>query len=75
MCFGQDTPDSTQKVVAIRIIGKKLSALNPSDDNVMERHGSIYSGFSWHIFHMSRALNPVNCKYVGRPQSPLFGIF
>jgi hypothetical protein len=43
----------------------------------MERHGSIYSGFSWHIFHMSRALNPVNCKYVGRPQmsSLSYGVY
>ena len=46
--FGDDSSDPIQKVISICIIEKDLSPLDSSNDDVMERSRSIYSGFSWH---------------------------
>jgi len=60
ICFGNDTPNSIQKAIAISIIDKELPPLDYSNDDVMERSGSIYSGFSWHDVHIALLLNTVN---------------
>ena len=46
--LGDDSADPIQKVIAICIIEKDLTPFDSTNDDVMERSGSIYSGFSWH---------------------------
>jgi len=51
--FRNDTSHSFQKIIPIRIIDKKLAALDSPNDDMMECAGCIYAGFSRHNIHIA----------------------
>ena len=48
LTIAQNTPQLLQKIIAIDVLPENLPALDPTNDNVMQRSMPIYSSFAWH---------------------------
>lgn len=46
---GQDAVQSIQKIIAVGIIEKDLSSINPPLDDMVQRSRGVYAGFSRHV--------------------------
>jgi hypothetical protein len=59
--FRQHETQSIQKIGSVEIIEENLSSIDPPHDDMVQRTGSVYAGFSRHVVY---ALN--TCFYVNR---------
>jgi hypothetical protein len=48
LATAQDSADPLEKIIAVGVAPENLPALNPSNDNVMQRPQCINSGFARH---------------------------
>ena len=67
LSVGQDITKSKQKVIAVRIIKKNLSSINPPHNDMLQRSRCVYAGFSRHVQHLSEKSNCANRKSEERP--------
>ena len=64
----QDTAESIQKTITVGIIKKSPpSAINPPDNDMVQRSRGVYAGFSGHVNHVSNKSEYVNRKSEERP--------
>lgn len=49
LTVGQDTAESIQKNVMIRIFKNYLSPINPSHHDMVQCSGGVYVGFAWYV--------------------------
>ena len=57
-------PQSTQKIIAIRIVAKNLTALNPPRYDMVQGIGSIYSRLPGHALFFVIPSISGKCKYI-----------
>jgi hypothetical protein len=48
LAIAQDSADPLEKIIAVGVIPENLPALNPANDNVLQRPRCINSGFARH---------------------------
>jgi hypothetical protein len=51
--LGDDITQTVYKIIPVLIIGKYPSALDSTNNDMMQGTGSIDAGFAWHIFWIS----------------------
>ena len=62
--FAKDIFESFKKLIAILIVFKNLAFLDSSDDNVVQRTGSIYAGFTRHVFSLAASRGQCQLIYI-----------
>ena len=58
---------SIQKIITVGIIEKNLSSINPPHNDMVQRSGCVYAGFSRHTIQISNTQDFVNRKSEERP--------
>jgi hypothetical protein len=54
IAVGQETAESIQKIVTVRIVKKYLSPINPPHNDMVQRSRGVYASFAWHVNHVSK---------------------
>ena len=66
--FRQHETQPIQKISPIEIIEKNLSSIDPPHDDMVQRSGCVYAGFSRHVVYVLNTCFYVNRISEERPQ-------